>query len=159
VLSVSIRPTAPVLGNLLTLVGSVAYGLYQVLFKIYGALPTEEETKEESSYRSIPDDEELTAEQELSRSVSSAAFEEDTVNPPPFGLHPNLITSLIGLATGILLWIFLPILHYTGIEIFRLPEDWRTVFSIVGIALGGVVFNSGFMVCSSWCYNCCKLED
>ncbi|KAF5356042.1 hypothetical protein D9756_003748 [Leucocoprinus leucothites] len=148
VLAVSNGPSAPVVGNLLTLIASFGYGLYQVMYKLYGALPDDPETKEEADYQSIAEDEEIASERELSRSrsISSSALEDEMVHPPPFALHPNLITSLVGVATGVLLWVFLPILDYTGVEIFRLPDDWWTVLSITGIALSGVVFNSGLMI-------------
>lgn len=143
-LTLTVAPSAPVVGNVLTLVASFGYGLYQVLYKIYAALPSDPETRQDTPYQPIPDDDELAAEQELS--AAAAALDDDAVYPPPFGLHANLLTSLIGITTCILLWIFLPILHNTGLEIFRWPTDTLTVVSIAGIASTGVVFNAGLMV-------------
>ncbi|KAJ3558952.1 hypothetical protein NP233_g11387 [Leucocoprinus birnbaumii] len=144
VLEESTRPSAPVVGNLLTLIASFGYGLYQVMYKIYAALPVDTESKE-TSYQSIPEDEELN-EHDFSRSTASSAGGDEAINPPPFALYPNLLTCLMGVATGVLLSVFIPILHYAGIESFRLPSNWWTVFSIAGIALSGVVFNSGLMI-------------
>ena len=129
------KPSAPLLGNLMTLVASFGYGLYQVLYKIYAALPSDPEVVSEGLY------------QEISREDSHdlGSTQEDTVYPPPFGLHPNLLTSLMGFFTFILLWIPIPFLHYSGAEIFKLPPNFFTALTISGIALSGVVFNAGFM--------------
>ncbi|KAJ2921784.1 hypothetical protein H1R20_g15310, partial [Candolleomyces eurysporus] len=154
-----IKPTAPVLGNLLTLIASLGYGLYQVLYKIYAALPTDPEVTSDANYERIAQDEdsELDAEEAASLAAaasSSGASGDDAAKaavaaglyPPPFGLHPNLITSIIGLLTFLVLWIPLPFLHVTGLEPFALPPDFLTAISIFGIALGGMVFNAGFMI-------------
>ncbi|KAJ2920311.1 hypothetical protein MD484_g242, partial [Candolleomyces efflorescens] len=159
-----IRPSAPLLGNLLTLVASFGYGLYQVLYKIYAALPTDPEVTSDAEYERIAQEEAdpgLDADEEASLAAaaasgsSSGAIGDDAAKaaavaaglyPPPFGLHPNLITSIIGLITFSVLWIPLPFLHVTGFEPFALPPDFLTVISILGIALGGMVFNAGFMI-------------
>lgn len=134
--SVSNAPSAPVFGNLLALAASLAYGLYQVLYKIYAALPNDLGKKERTPYQSLLGHEEWEAEHEFSC----------TANPLPFALYPNLMTSLIGLTTGVLLWVFLPIFDRTGVEMFQLPKDGWTVLCIAGIALSGTIFNSGLMV-------------
>ena len=132
------KPTAPLFGDLLTLVASFAYGLYQVLYKVYATLPSDLEVTSEGFYQEIPGAPIPDPEYDLGRN-------QDAVCPPPFGFHPNLLTSLIGLFTFMLLWIPIPFLHYSGVEIFRLPPDFFTVLTIAGIALSGVVFNAGFM--------------
>jgi len=126
------KPSAPLLGNLMTLVASFGYGLYQVLYKIYAALPSDPEV--EVLY------------QEISREDSHdlGSTQEDTMYPPPFGFHPNLLTSLMGFFTFILLWIPIPFLHYSGAEIFKLPPNFFTTLAISGIALSGVVFQRKF---------------
>ncbi|KAK2461934.1 hypothetical protein APHAL10511_006397 [Amanita phalloides] len=129
---------SPLLGDLLSVVASIAYGLYQVLYKKYAALPSDPELVAEDTYIPVSDD---YADTSLAESDK-----EDVVFPPPFGLHPNLLTSFVGLLTFIILWIPLPLLHYYGIEKFRLPDDAKTYFAICGIAAGGIVFNAGFMV-------------
>ena len=134
--AISNAPSTPVLGNLLTLVASFSYGLYQVLYKMYVALPNDSRKEERSIYQSISGDEESEIEHESSQ----------TTNLLPFALFPNLITTFIGLATGIFLWVFLLICDRTGIEIFRLPKDGWTVMCIAGIAFSGTIFNSGLMV-------------
>ncbi|TFK77118.1 hypothetical protein BDN72DRAFT_807572 [Pluteus cervinus] len=130
--------SAPLIGNLLTLVASIAYGLYQVLYKKYIALPTSPTSPSHDSYERVPDSEAPT--EQPSATASAFAY------PPPFGLHPNFITSAVGLCTLITLWTPLPILHHSGIEPFRLPENLQTYLAISGIALSGVMFNACFMI-------------
>ena len=136
------KPTAPLFGNLLTLVASFGYGLYQVLYKIYAALPSDPEVASEGLYQEVSGEDSIRdpAPDHVLRSI-----QEDAVYPPPFGFHPNLLTSIMGFFTFSLLWIPIPFLHYFGAEIFRLPPNLFTVLTISGIALGGVVFNAGFM--------------
>jgi drug/metabolite transporter (DMT)-like permease len=139
------KPTAPLIGNLMTLVASFGYGLYQVLYKIYAALPSDSEVSSKRFYNEIPGDEDNT----LDPDNVPGSIQEDAIYPPPFGFHPNLLTSLIGFFTFILLWIPIPFLHYFGVEIFRLPPDFLTTMVITGIALTGVVFSAGLMA-SYW---------
>ena len=112
-----------------------------MLYKIYAALPSDPEVASDPMYEQIPEDveDEATADATL---IDSA----EAVYPPPFGFHPNLLTSLLGFMTLILLWIPIPFLHWSGAEVFRVPPNALTVLSITGIALSGVVFNAGFMV-------------
>jgi drug/metabolite transporter (DMT)-like permease len=133
-----IKPKAPLAGDLLTLLASVIYGLYQVLYKKYVALPSDPELLCDGLYERVAtvDD----------NSPEDAVLPEEAVYPPPFGLHPNLITSLIGLLTLVIFWIPLPLLHYFDVEHFSIPTDRATFFTIAGIAGSGVLFNAGFMV-------------
>lgn len=137
------KPTAPLFGNLLTLVASFGYGLYQVLYKIYAALPSDPEVVSDGLYQEVSGEDGIRG---PDPNHDLGSIQEDAVYPPPFGFHPNLLTSVMGFFTFILLWIPIPFLHYSGAEIFRLPPNFFTVLSISGIALGGVVFNAGFMV-------------
>ncbi|KAG2023516.1 hypothetical protein CC2G_001162 [Coprinopsis cinerea AmutBmut pab1-1] len=139
--STVIKPKAPLIGNLLTLVASFGYGLYQVLYKIYAALPSDPEVSSDILYEQILDEADGSEEIEPINQTGM----QDALYPPPFGLHPNFLTSIMGFITFVVLWIPIPILHWTGIEPFAWPSNWLTVFSIAGIALGGVVFNAGFM--------------
>ena len=136
------KPTAPLFGNLLTLIASFAYGLYQVLYKIYATLPSDPEVVSEGLYQEISGEDGI---RDPDPGHDLGSIQEDAVYPPPFGFHPNLLTSVMGFFTFILLWIPIPFLHYSGVEIFRLPPNFLTVLSISGIALGGVVFNACFM--------------
>lgn len=154
--------TAPLLGDLLTLVASVGYGLYQVLYKRYLALPSDPEREEppQSSYVPIPrtsfddvrDTDPLT---EDLTSGDPQPMSDTAIYPPPFGLHPNLLTSLVGAITILFLWIPLPVLHHVGAEPFHWPTNWYVALVISGIALTGLVFNAGFMVIPrfSVCFN------
>ena len=146
--------TAPLLGDLLMLIGSVEFGLYQVLYKKYLTLPSglEQEEPAQSSYAPIP----RTSFDSISdgnpptdypASGDSQPISDMTVHPLPFGLHPNLLTSLAGILTLLFLWIPLPVLHYVGgAEPFHWPMDWYVVLVISGIALSGVISIGGSMV-------------
>lgn len=134
--------TKPLLGDAMTLVGSVLYGLYQVLYKKYVALPSDPEFAfEHRPYEPIRDEGDDPAH------IDRIEI-EDAVYPPPFGFHPDFLLSGIGLCTFAVLWIPLPILHYLNIEPFSLPKDMHTLLSIIGIAVTGIAFNGGFMVSS-----------
>lgn len=137
----TVKPKAPVLGDLLTLCASVGYGLYQVLYNRYAALHPDQEVELGAAYVPLQDSDGLPA-GELGESDKVV----DMTYPPPFGLHPNLLASGIGCMTLILLWIMLPILHYTGYERFRLPDNPTVILSIAGIAVSGLVFNAGLLV-------------
>jgi len=135
----SLKPSAPLVGDLLTLVASIGYALYQVLYKKYVALPSDPELMA-AAY------EQLSGE-DIQYDPPTVALEPDSaINPPPFGLHPNLLTSAIGFCTASVFWVFIPVLHYMGVELFVLPNSFAVILTIVGIALSGVVFNAGFMV-------------
>jgi drug/metabolite transporter (DMT)-like permease len=136
-------PSAPLLGDLLTLLASVLYGTYQVMYKKYAALSTDQEDLSEAPYSPIGDDDDDSADEAgLINDHPARAM----ANAPAFGLHANLLTSTMGCLTLILLWIPLPVLHYLDIEKFAFPSDFKTAAAIAGIALSGLVFNSGFMV-------------
>ncbi|KAJ7092706.1 hypothetical protein C8R44DRAFT_646650 [Mycena epipterygia] len=141
---VSVKPSAPLVGDLLTLIASIGYALYQVLYKKYAALPSDPELMAETAYEHLSTNENSPDDQYDPPSVTLDT--QDAVYPPPFGLHPNLLTSAIGLCTLSVLWIFIPVLHYMDVERFLLPTSFTVIFTIVGIALSGVVFNAGFMV-------------
>ena len=139
---ISLKPTAPFLGNLLTLIASFGYGLYQVLYTIYAALPSDLEVAPDPMYERIPDDDDEDETPAGATHIESA----EAVYPPPFGLHPNLLTSSLGFMTLVTLWIPIPFLHWSGAEVFRVPPNALTVLSIAGIALSSVVYNAGLMV-------------
>lgn len=135
--SVAPKATSPLIGNLLTLLASVIYGLYQVLYKKHVALPSDPELVSDL-YDPIPAVEEDPEEM--------VAPSKEAVYQPPSGLYPNLLTSLIGLLTLLLLWVPIPLLHYFSVELFSLPTNALTYLTITGIVLSGVLFNAGFMV-------------
>ncbi|KAF8165417.1 hypothetical protein B0H34DRAFT_689118 [Crassisporium funariophilum] len=142
------KPSAPLLGCLLTLIASFEYGLYQVLYKIYAALPSDPEVASERRYEQIPEEEESNIN---SQTGLTSKIPEDVVYPPPFGFHPGLLASMLGFFTLVLLWIPIPILHYTGIEVFRLPQNGATVLAIIGIAVSATaVFMSTQVLLGVW---------
>lgn len=73
----------------------------------------------------------------------------DTFRPPtlPAALHANFLTSCIGLATLVLLWVPIPLLHLIGWESFRWPgseggdamEIWA---ELQVVAWGGAIYVS-----------------
>ena len=137
-------------GDLLTLVAAIVYGVYQVLYKIYAALPTDPDTVEapiQAPYQPLSESLEDGSDPVH---VVGPEGDQEMVFPPPFALYPNMLTSAIGVCTLLIFWIPMPILHATHAQTIALPGDWWTVFTILGIALSGVVFNAGFMVSSSF---------
>jgi drug/metabolite transporter (DMT)-like permease len=140
--SEDLQPKAPLVGDLLTLCASVGYGLYQVLYKRHAALPLDQEFELGNAYVALPDSDGLPA-SELSEGDKTVG---DLTYPPPFGLHPNLLACGIGLTTFFSFWILLPLLHYSGYERFRLPDNLTVILAIAGITASGLVFNVGLMV-------------
>jgi drug/metabolite transporter (DMT)-like permease len=126
------EPSMPLIGDLLTFVASVGYAVYQVLYKKYAALEESSDTVDEH-YEPLPD-------------IEHPAPAENTLPPLPYGLYSNMLTSTIGFGTMVLLWIPLPLLHWFDIEPFSLPQDYKTIATILGIILSGAIFNAGFMV-------------
>lgn len=135
---IPLQATAPLIGDMLTLVASIIYGLYQVLYKKYVALPSDPVPSSSEDYEPI-----ASSNEGLLEDVVPA---KQAVCPLPFGLHANFLTSIIGLLTFLILWIPLPLLHYFGYEPFAFPKDAITFVTIAGIAISGVMFNAGFMV-------------
>jgi hypothetical protein len=129
---------------MLTLIASIGYGFYQVLYKKYAALPSDPECVPESGYERLSPHDEF--QERTSADLERMSITDDNVHPPPFGLHANMLTSVMGIITLLVLWIPIPFLHYLGAEPFTLPKGF-TILAILGICGTGVVFNAGFMVC------------
>jgi drug/metabolite transporter (DMT)-like permease len=97
-----------VAGNLIIGVGSVLYGLYEVLYKKLACPP-------------------------------------EGTSPGRGMIFANTFGSLIGSFTLLVLWIPLPILHITGLEIFELPRGeaaWLLAISV----LANATFSGSFLV-------------
>lgn len=97
-----------VAGNLIIGVGSVLYGLYEVLYKKLACPP-------------------------------------EGTSPGRGMVFANTFGSLIGSFTLLVLWIPLPILHWTGLEKFELPKGeaaWLLVISV----LANAMFSGSFLV-------------
>lgn len=137
-------PSAPLIGDLLTLCASVGYGLYQVLYNVYVSLPSDAEVESGQYYTPVIDSDDHDTED--ASSANPLLTDSDVVYPPPFALYPNLLTSAIGLYTLLILWIPLVILHILDVVPLVLPPDNATGLLIAAISLSGAVFNSGFMV-------------
>lgn len=54
----------------------------------------------------------------------------------PLALHANFLTSLIGIATLLLFWIPIPLLHWTGLEEFELPRSEDAGLLVVICTMG-----------------------
>ncbi|KAB8346030.1 hypothetical protein FH972_023082 [Carpinus fangiana] len=96
------------LGNLIIGVGSVLYGLYEVMYKKMACPP------------------------------------EDT-SPGRSMIFANFVGSCIGLFTLTVLWIPLPILHWTGLELWEWPPPqarWMLALSVFANA----IFSGSFLV-------------
>jgi len=96
------------LGNIIIGVGSVLYGLYEVLYKRLACPP-------------------------------------EGTSPGRGMIFANTFGSLIGAFTLGVLWIPLPILHYTGLEPFQLPrgeQAWMMLISVIA----NVTFSGCFLI-------------
>lgn len=72
---------------------------------------------------------------------------QEWIPPPlPFGMHPILVTSGIGLVTLCTLWIGLPIAHSLGWEPFEAPANFKTAFFIFLVVFTGIIFNGCFSI-------------
>lgn len=149
----------PLVGDALTLAASVVYGVYQVMYKMYAAFPSDPEgdldgLPVEPSYEPVTD----SADEDYNDLPSDKS---EMVYPPPFALYANFLTTCIGLCTFVLLWIPIPFLHISGAEAFHLPPDLTTVGVIAAISLSGVAFNAGLMVSCAFAIGCfpCAFPD
>ena len=100
-----------VLGNLIIGVGSVMYGLYEVLYKKYACPP-------------------------------------EGTSPGRGMVFANTFGSMIGCFTLCVLWIPLPILHWTGIERFELPRG-QAAYLLAISTLSNAIFSGSFLVLMS----------
>ncbi|KAL7926158.1 hypothetical protein ACQKWADRAFT_281913 [Trichoderma austrokoningii] len=96
------------LGNIVIGIGSVLYGLYEVLYKRFACPP-------------------------------------DGVSPGRGMIFANTFGSCIGFFTVSVLWIPLPLLHWTGLEIFELP-DASTCWLILCAVLANATFSASFLI-------------
>lgn len=104
----AIEASTRVLGNLIIGVGSVLYGLYEVLYKKLACPP-------------------------------------EGCSPGRGMVFANTFGSLIGIFTITVLWIPLPILHWTGLEEFELPygeQAWLLAISV----LANAVFSGSMLI-------------
>lgn len=98
-------------GNLVIGIGSVLYGLYEVLYKKLACPP-------------------------------------EGTSPGRGMIFANTVGSMIGTFTFCVLWIPLPILHFTGVEIFVLPRG-KTAALLAISTLSNAVFSGAFLVLMS----------
>ena len=71
-----------------------------------------------------------------------------TVSPRRQAVFANVVGSGIGLCTFSILWILLPLLHWTGLETFELPRGnvlWLLILSVVS----NMLFSGGMLVLMS----------
>jgi drug/metabolite transporter (DMT)-like permease len=96
------------LGNIIIGIGSVLYGLYEVLYKRLACPP-------------------------------------EGTSPGRGMIFANTFGSLIGAFTLTVLWIPLPILHYTGLEPFQLPRGEQAWMMLVSV-IANVTFSGCFLI-------------
>jgi drug/metabolite transporter (DMT)-like permease len=99
------------LGNLVIGVGSVMYGLYEVLYKRFACPP-------------------------------------EGCSPGRGMIFANTFGSMVGCFTFLVLWIPIPILHFTGIEPFELPRGEAASLLFIS-TLSNAVFSGSFLVLMS----------
>ncbi|TXT16042.1 hypothetical protein VHUM_00545 [Vanrija humicola] len=58
----------------------------------------------------------------------------------PEAFHANFLTSAIGFATLVLLWVPIPILSWTGIEVYQQPRGAKLLGILVVVCAGGSVY-------------------
>lgn len=100
-----------VLGNVVIGIGSILYGLYEVLYKKLACPP-------------------------------------EGTSPGRGMIFANAVGSMIGLFTFTVLWIPLPILHFTGLESFELPQG-RAAGLLAVSTLSNAIFSGSFLVLMS----------
>ncbi|KIM28411.1 hypothetical protein M408DRAFT_69793 [Serendipita vermifera MAFF 305830] len=155
-------PSAPLAGDLLTLLASVIYATVQVLYKKYISLPNEPTEADAVSspletYRPIAITEDVEGavpvptqdeEDELSLIEETLGPAPERAEALPFGLYPNFITSLVGVTTILIAWplpLFLSTPSTQSMTDAPSPSLQITL-SIMAIALSGLAWNAGYLV-------------
>ncbi|KAG8896180.1 hypothetical protein FRB99_009027, partial [Tulasnella sp. 403] len=160
--------SSTIFGDFLALTSSFAYGLYQVLYKRFAVIPSDEAllpplTPISTPYQPLlvaddPDPDESAASDDNTPGDGTPTPSSPVISrpptkqylgsvPPPFAFHPNFLTSLIGLVTLLLLWIPVPMMSKIGVgDPFQFPPNLKTWGFVGLIATTGVFFNAGFMV-------------
>lgn len=165
-------PSAPLAGVLLTLAASFLYALVQVLYKKYISLPNSPAQiaglKESPlvTYQRLPaDGETRETGQEDSLEDNGASYAGDVedngapnvgeetlivrdhVTSLPFGLYANLITSLVGVGTLLLLWPILLIPSSSpSVSPAPSPSGPSLIPSIIALAISGLTFNTAYLI-------------
>ncbi len=105
------RPDSKLVGNLMIGIGSVMYGLYEVLYKKYACPP-------------------------------------EGTSPDRSVVFANTFAGMVGTFTLCVLWIPLPILHWTGVEKFELPRGQAAGLLAIS-TLSNAIFSGSFLVLMS----------
>lgn len=145
------------LGDLIMLIGAICLGFYEVIYKMslpegHGGVVSPSGTEGEgqalsvSGYEAVRTEEDGTvspgpparptlASDDARRSSSLPLFKQDPETPIrtslPLALHANFLTSLIGVATLLLFWIPIPLLHWSGLEEFELPYGHFGLLAVI----------------------------
>lgn len=169
------EPPHRMLGDLIMLIGAICLGFYEVIYKMSlpeghgGVVATatgeEEQDLSFNSYEAVRTEEDGV---NLSRPPTRPALSNDDARNSsslplvkqdpepqartslPLALHANFLTSLIGVATLVLFWIPIPLLHWTGLEEFELPYGHFGLLAV--ICTMGATYVS---CCSWWCGKRC----
>lgn len=138
-----------VVGDALALAGSISYALYQVFYSRFAVLSPDADPHFASPatsstgrgpYQPLLHNQDEEGEPDVTS-------KDTTHDLPPFALHPNFLTSLIGVTTLLFFWIPIPVMFWLGVgPAFELPADAKIWGYIALVAITGIVFNGGFMV-------------
>lgn len=144
------------LGDLIMLIGAICLGFYEVVYKMslpeghggvvgsgtageeqdlsgmgYEAVRTEEDGMGVSRPPTRPALSNDDARDSSSLPLVKQDPEPQTRTSLPLALHANFLTSLIGVATLVLFWIPIPLLHWTGLEEFALPYGHFGLLAVI----------------------------
>ncbi|KAG8856350.1 hypothetical protein FRB96_006501 [Tulasnella sp. 330] len=151
-------------GEGIALTASITYAFYQVFYKRFAVLPagTGPPTLTSSpllrrDYQPLPREQDTPLIADMGGGADETVEEEEfdpstdiSEQSPPFALHPNFLTSLIGLSTLLIFWVPILVMHLLKVggdeHPFQFPPNATTWWYIALISLTGVVFNAGFMV-------------
>ncbi|WFC99075.1 hypothetical protein MYAM1_001811 [Malassezia yamatoensis] len=122
------------IGNGMALLGAVTMAAYEILYKLIGTSPE----ASHAGFQPLASSEEHA---DLAHTTESQ--QEETL---PFGMHAIAMTSGIGAATMLGLWLMLVIANFTGFETFELPHDQLTIAWICLGVMCGVLFNGCFSI-------------
>ncbi|RSH93474.1 hypothetical protein EHS25_007830 [Saitozyma podzolica] len=154
------------LGDVVMMGGAVVLGLYEVVYKMalpegHGGIPAVPVHATDRRTSSTP-----LLNGSTNRPASPSPFTDEDPSQlahpfphphkephphVPAALHANFLTSCIGVATALFLWIPIVVLDWTGIEPFRWPgsrgESMLGIWAgLEVVAWGGALYNAGLMV-------------
>lgn len=150
------EPPHRMLGDLIMLIGAICLGFYEVVYKMslpegHGGVASPSTAEEQdisiNGYEAVQTEEDgldlpprpatrpALSNNDARNSSSLPLVKQDTEpqasSSLPLALHANFLTSLIGVATLLLFWIPIPLLHWTGLEEFELPYGHFGLLAVI----------------------------